>query len=237
MDREVRALFDSLHQQTMAATAQDLALVTSLPELLAVTQAGLQHLSKTVHAIRDQAGVETACAAGCSFCCWNRIDAPAHEVLLIARYLRARGSEEELTAVRTAARARHDADRGMDYAARQTHMRPCVLLLDGVCSVYQVRPGACRRYFSGSVEACHRLWQDPRAEAAVETPLLHDAGRAVGTAVRRAFVEAGYDPWFYDFQAGLAEALEDEHCEQRWFEKREAFSAAARTLLPPQVTP
>ena len=86
---------------------------------------------------------------------------------------------------------------------------------------------------SGSVNACHALWKDPEAEAAAGIPLLSDAGHAVSSAVRRAFSSAGYDHFFYDLSAALAEALEDENCEQRWFEKRTVFSTAARTVMPP----
>lgn len=237
MDDTIRRIFAAIHSQTFDAMQADLARATSLPALLAVTQSALEHTEKTVDAVREQAAVETACAAGCSFCCWMRIDALAHEVLLIARYLRHHWTHQAIERLLVSARERRAAELPMDYTARQRSHRPCVLLQDGMCSIYPVRPMACRRYFSGSLNACHQLWQDADAEAGVEIPLLAGAGRAAGTAVRRAFALAGYDDYFYDLNAALVEALEDPACEERWFQKQPAFSIDARTLQPPAGPP
>ncbi len=237
MEDDFRRLFDGIHAQTLAAMEKDLARISSLPELLAVTQAALQHTTRTLSSITESAGVKTACSSGCSFCCWHRVDAPAHEILLAARYIRAHWTQEEIDALRRAARQRAEEELRMDYAQRQRSIRPCVLLEENICRIYPVRPGACRRYFSGSIDACHRLWEDPQAEAAVGIPLLSDAGHAAGSAMLRAFAAAGYDHYFYDLSAALAEALEDEACEQRWFAKQAAFSADARTLMPPPGPP
>lgn len=232
MDDAITRILRDLSGQTFAALQQDLAQAATLPALLAITQASLQHTEKTVTAIRDGAAVETVCAAGCSFCCWLRIDATAHEVLLIARYLRYHWTKGQVAALLATAQHHRDAEASMNYAARQRIHRPCLLLKDGLCQVYDVRPMACRRYFSGSLNACHQLWQDPEAEAAVQSPLLDQAGRAATTAVNRAFFEAGYDAAHYDLTAALAEALEDPGCEERWARKISAFSASARTRVP-----
>jgi len=229
MDEEITRILQAMSAQAFTAMEQDLARAGTVPELLAITRAALEHTGKCVDEVRLSAAVDTACAAGCSFCCWLRIDATAPEILLIARYLRYHWTSKATATLLAAARQRRDAEAAMDLPALHRYQRPCLLLQDGLCQIYPVRPMACRRYFSGSIDSCHRLWSDPEAEAAVQIPLLTAAGRSAGTAVSRAFAAAGYDTAYYELTAALTEALEDPGCEERWAQKGAAFSAAART--------
>jgi len=227
-----RQLRGAIYHLTRSAVAQALDGAESTGAVLAVAQAALHHIEASVDGIRKSSGAQTVCAAGCSFCCWLNIDALAHEVILIAAYVRAHWTPWEVDELSDAAAARRDRRRHQNHAQRQIDRQPCLLLKDGICSVYPVRPAACRRYFSRDLEACEALWKDPEAEAEVEFPVLHDSGRAAAAAVHHAFLKAGLDASYYDLPSALAEALADPGCADRWRRGGKAFSASAESRTP-----
>lgn len=227
-----RQLLGSIYHRTREAVSRALAGAESTGAVLAVAQAALHHIEASVDGIRKATGAETVCAPGCSFCCWLNIDALAHEVILMAAYVRAHGTPWEVEELRDAAALRRDRRQPQNHAVRQIDRRPCLLLKDGICSVYPVRPAACRRYFSRDLEACEALWKDPGAEAEVEFPVVHESGRAAAAAVHHAFLKAGLDGCYYDLPSALAEALADPGCADRWRRGEKAFSAAAESRTP-----
>ncbi|MEN9283912.1 MAG: hypothetical protein RLZZ179_1405 [Verrucomicrobiota bacterium] len=231
-DDPQRQLLGSIYHRTREAVSNALAGADATGAVLAVAQAALHHIEASVDGVRKATGAETVCAPGCSFCCWLNIDALAHEVILIGAYVRAHWTPWEVEELRDAAAARRDRRQHQNHAQRQIDRQPCLLLKDGICSVYPVRPAACRRYFSRDLEACEALWKDPVAEAEVEFPVVHESGRAAAAAVHHAFLKAGLDASYYDLPSALAEALADPGCADRWRRGEKAFSASAESRTP-----
>lgn len=215
MSDSASALFTAIYQQTYAAIQQD--LTSAQTGLLELARTALELTSQTVEGVLQASGLRTDCTAGCAHCCWLWIDVPAHEALLIAQHLRDTLSAEALKTLLEEARRRCE---GLGTAG---HASPCVLLQDGRCSIYAVRPGACRRYYSQNVSECQRLRIDPAARAQVEYSLIANTGRAVGDAVNSALASAGFDGHFYELTAALVEALEDPQCAERWRRREKVF--------------
>lgn len=85
------------------------------------------------------AGRALACGPGCDTCCRQPIPVTPLEFLLLRAHMRVR--------LDAATRARLEAQHEAQLAAEPEPLRrPCPFLLDGSCSVYAVRPLACRRY-------------------------------------------------------------------------------------------
>jgi Fe-S-cluster containining protein len=227
-----RQLRGAIYHLTRSAVTKALAGAESTGAVLAIAQAALHHIEASVDGIRKSSGAQTVCAAGCSYCCWLNIDALAHEVILIAAYVRSHWTPWEVDDLRAAAEARRAHRLQQNHAQRQIDRQPCLLLKDAICSVYPVRPAACRRYFSRDLEACESLWKDPGAEAEVEFPDVHETGRAAAAAVHHAFLKAGLDGAYYDLPSALAEALADPSCADRWRGGEKAFSAASESRTP-----
>jgi Fe-S-cluster containining protein len=224
-----RPLFQAAYETTFRSVGA--ALRTGDP--LVVAAAALRHVEQSVDGFRQLTGAAIECRAGCSFCCWLRIDVRAHEVLLISRFLQ----REELAHQRAAlgARVREAGARvaGLTQAGRQAVHQPCALLDHaGCCTVYAVRPAACRRYLSVSVDACEAIWKDEPPATEPEHPMIAEPGRYAASGAHNAFIAAGYDGYSYDLMAALAEALDDPGCEARWRLKQPAFSERARSSVP-----
>lgn len=103
--------------------------------------------------------VAVACRKGCNYCCYHPVDVTFPEALVIVRTLQQR-SPEEVEPVKQRCR---------DYIARSNpglmildDVQPCPLLVEGLCSVYEQRPLACRGFFSESVEPCRRGMTEPK---------------------------------------------------------------------------
>ena len=107
-----------------------------------------------------------ACRSGCAHCCHQAVGVTPPEVFAIHEHLRATRAPAELAAVVRRIRAADDRTRGMTSAERLSPDLPCPFLVDERCSIYEVRPLACRGTNSLDAAACERTLRDPAARAA-----------------------------------------------------------------------
>ena len=106
-----------------------------------------------------------ACHSGCAHCCCQDVGVSAPEVFAIHEHLRATRSPAELDDVISRIRAADDRTRGMTSSERLSPDNPCPFLVDERCSIYDVRPLACRGTNSLDADACARALRDPDARA------------------------------------------------------------------------
>jgi hypothetical protein len=83
---------------------------------------------------------------------------------------------------------------------------PCPLLVDGRCSVYEVRPLVCRGYNSTNVDACRQAHEDRGVEVPIFS-VLKDVtdGATVGAA--QQLQAAGFNDSLVDLGSALNIAL------------------------------
>jgi putative zinc- or iron-chelating protein len=106
-----------------------------------------------------------ACRPGCAHCCYQAVGVSAPEVFAIYDHLRASRKPDELDAAVRRIRDADDRTRGMTAAERLSPRLPCPFLEQERCSIYQVRPLACRGANSLDATACERTLRDPDARA------------------------------------------------------------------------
>ncbi len=135
-------------------------------------------------------GAPIACAAGCTFCCHQRVGIFPFEAITLYGHLRTHPSAAEAAAIKQ--RIIDNAHR-IDALTADEHRRAnlaCAFLQDGRCSVYAVRPLACAAYHSMSREHCEHAYAHPDdmgtprnsrpvlLELQVHSTALRDATRA-----------------------------------------------------------
>src|SRR4051794_36628344 len=101
------------------------------------------------------------CCEGCSLCCWLRVDVYAHEVFVIANYIRKHFTEQALAELKESLAEHSGKVLPLTPFEHATQNIACPLLQDGRCTVYEVRPQACRRQHSLSRAACQYTFDHP----------------------------------------------------------------------------
>lgn len=111
---------------------------------------------------------EPDCAKGCSHCCYQgTVQVTAPEVIALSEFIRRKWDPIGLAALRERIRARRESVEALSGPAICSLLDPCVLLENGLCSVYPVRPLLCAGFLSFDVEAC-------RGALASRSPLTID---------------------------------------------------------------
>jgi Fe-S-cluster containining protein len=196
----------------------------------------LQRAYASVDALGDQilarSGTQLACCSGCAFCCYFKVDVRAQQAFLIADYIRRYFTSEEIAAVVKKAKKNVDLIALMSAAEQEATNIECALLKDGRCSVYPVRPLACRKHHAQDVRPCKFAYDHPdqpdhpQAQKTYFPPYA-SALSVVAKAIHAAYTEAGYDSNAYDLNAAIVEALTNPKSEKRWRDGKNAFSSNA----------
>ena len=180
--------------------------------------------------IRER-NVQLACREGCSVCCSLRVDVLAHEVFLIADHIRRAFSADEMAALLLRLAAHAEKVLPLTPCEHATRNITCPLLQNDRCSIYAVRPHACRRHHSQDLSACQYTFDHPED---LETPAAHDRElfRALTEAMHEniaAYAQLGFDPTIYELGTALHEALHEREARQHWQDREEAFIRASVT--------
>lgn len=179
--------------------------------------------TKLGQTIQNFGQLPIACKKGCSHCCYIWVSATAPELLFIAKIIRSRG-HEAIERVRSA----HQKTAAFDFDTRGDHPTPCPLLDRDVCSIYESRPRSCRLAASADAEICARSYHGVTNED-IPTPALHLMGRttyAIASAV--ALRQSNLPYHAYEFNSGLARALEVQDAEKLWLAGTDIFSDVMR---------
>jgi Fe-S-cluster containining protein len=200
-----RPLFNQAWQNQVALSAADtahglLAAGHTPEQAVELGRSAMDGTSKIIDGLlRGAADRRLACRAGCAHCCHQQVGVSVPEVLAIYDHLRRTCARDDLEATVARIRDADDGTRGMTATERLSPDLPCPFLTDDRCSIYQVRPLACRGTNSLDEAACERNLRDPVARARflageVSTPAYLEPIRA-----------------FHAVTAGLQLALDDLH--------------------------
>ena len=159
-------------------------------------------------------GVQLACKAGCSHCCHALVEALEPEIFRIAQAVAA-WPEPEINALQ---------ERLQAYAAMPSEVAPwarrmpCAFLVNDLCSIYEVRPGVCRKGHSLDVAPC--------AAKAPEIPQSLNivlGAEALLQGTSQAYREIGLHAAGHDLGPAVLIALADPTAESRWLNGEAVF--------------
>jgi hypothetical protein len=106
-----------------------------------------------------------ACKAGCDHCCHQMVGVTVPEALTILDYLQKTRSPAELESITRQIAIAHEQRKSLSSNERFSPDHPCVLLVGGHCSIYEVRPLSCRGMNSLDAGECSRRLRDPSARS------------------------------------------------------------------------
>jgi Fe-S-cluster containining protein len=149
-----------------------------------------------------------ACREGCSYCCCKPgVLVSIPEVLRLAGHVRAAFDPARLADLKERA-ARYVAQlHGRHFNDLVSESVPCPLLVDGHCSVYEVRPLVCRGFNSTSVDACRHA-HDNRDALIPTFAIFKDVTDGATVGVAHYLKSAGLNDSVVDLGTSLHMVLE-----------------------------
>jgi hypothetical protein len=153
---------DEVTTSTVATALAVLGATPSLARVLELAQTAADSASRLVNGLlaRAPAG-SVACKAGCDHCCHVVVGVIAPEAFLIFDHIERVLSSSALSGLRARIAEFYERTRGLSSAERFSPAYPCVFLEAGCCSIYEVRPLACRGMNSLSARECATRLLDP----------------------------------------------------------------------------
>ncbi len=215
---------ERLYEKTVQSVLSRLQKTRNPADLLPVLATAQKHFDRAHESTPAAAKAIVACQAGCDACCHGLVGVTAHEVLIAAQFIQTHFSPVELEAVITRTAAQRDAFADRSLQERTALKRPCALLREGRCSIYDARPEACRSHHSTNAAACRTNLELGREEINVYVEGVRGRMFAIMLAIDHAAEECGFDERTYDFGSALFEALTDSLCVARWLQRQPAFS-------------
>ncbi|MDP1930366.1 MAG: YkgJ family cysteine cluster protein [Gammaproteobacteria bacterium] len=169
------------------------------------------------------------CQRGCDYCCYYKVSASANEIFLISTWMQTRLPAERVESILVAARENAARIAHMTTAQHLSSNIQCPLLVDGACSIYDVRPAMCRKHHSLNVALCKQSYEHPE-DISIPNPEEPQVGMRALAAIagaREGIERAGLDAGLYDLSTALLETFTDNKPEKRWRKGKKAFSKAA----------
>ena len=176
----------------------------------------------------DESALKPACKAGCAFCCYYKVEARAHEMLLIKEYMRKHFSTETIAAVLQRAEENSRVIRTITPEQHLTTNLRCALLENNQCTIYPVRPFRCRNFHSTDAQACEHSFNNP-ADMEMATGMVEDAAilaDAHTQGFEAATEKSGRDNRVYDFNTALVEVFGDDQTLKRYQRGKKTFQHA-----------
>lgn len=171
----------------------------------------------------DRSTVLIDCKPGCDICCHYHVYVTPLEVFAILEEIE-KFSLVEKNKIVFGLKEYVEKTKNLGVKKHIETNIACVFLRDKKCSIYSIRPLACRRHHSADVSVCQRTFVDVTSEE----PCPQDPNRVtVSTAIenlhRIKHIESNLDSNYYEFHSAMLEAMTNKSCLKRWKSGKSAF--------------
>lgn len=168
--------------------------------------------------------VTTACKPGCDYCCHYRVRATAPEVLLIAQHIQT-WPEAKRTALLSRLEKHYSTVIGLSVEQHFSTNIPCPLLENHQCSVYALRPVACRGHHElTSVQSCKATFDHPSfAETGHFSVAIKGFAESAVFGLHHGMKDQAMDGDLYELGTALREALTNPASPKRMRKGSNAF--------------
>ncbi len=197
---------------------------------------GTLELARSINKLTDRSIAEVhqacedgdlvACQSGCTYCCMFPVAASAPEVLAIANFVRERFNDGQQAALDARIDANIKATNGMTMSRRDRVRLGCPFLDAGKCTVYEVRPVACRGCSSYSVEDCKDDYEEPGTGVEIQTNNLREfVYGAIREGLAVACKSASVEHRPLELVRGYKIASKDSTLAETWRSRPEVFES------------
>lgn len=184
-----------------------------------------KRLDSVIHVAHAASSERIACTAGCSYCCYYKVEARAPEVLAIQQFIETQFTPAQKARVLRQAALNVAEVKNLSHGQHLTVNQACPLLEDGRCSGYSVRPSKCRNFHAKDVEGCKQSFDEPTnlsiPNSFIEAVAL--AANGTLTGFEQAQEGSGLDPRVYDLNSALLDAFANPKASKRMRSGKRTF--------------
>jgi hypothetical protein len=227
-DSPVARLHRAISETSQAATSAILASARSVEAVHEVVERAAQ-LGDAYMARSPTDPSLLACKKGCSTCCSRPVGTTAPSVFRLVAWLREHRTPDELAQVHRRIAALDDVTHGKTWTPRERPPNPCALLVDGACSVYEVRPFVCRAWNAVDVNDCKRAMGQDAVDMRFDL-YQRATFAAVEDGIKLALADARLDGGDLELTASLRVALERPDACEAWLAGEPVFAGCEAKL-------
>lgn len=180
---------------------------------------------QVVTAVLTHSDKNIACQAGCSYCCYFKIEVKPLEIIAIADHLKKTFPPEKIDAVVKKAKDNIAEFDQLDYSQQVSTNQPCPFLLEDQCSIYNLRPTKCRNAHAMDASLCQACFDNP-ADTSIPSSYhkqLHLAVNGLTRGFESALEEQNYDTDAYDINAIFIAAFENPKFKKRFIKGKKTL--------------
>lgn len=174
-------------------------------------------------------GFNSACKAGCGYCCHTLVSVAPPEAFYVARHVEMAFSPEERDAFKARVIEYAERTQGMDGGARYEGREACPFLRpdDWYCGLHKARPLVCRAMHSGSLPACMTAYRnrDSRFPAPTMAVFFKNT-QAYISAYVSAFRARGVACYPLELSTALSIIWAEKDVFARWLAGEDVFKSA-----------
>lgn len=167
-----------------------------------------------------------ACKRGCSLCCDLYVSASPPDIFAIADFIRERTSKSRLTETIDQIESANSPAQGLSVNERIDTKVMCAFLKDNLCTIYPVRPPACRAYCSLSLSKCEAGTGDESVvipQPVYATPTRFNYDHALWSVLEHR----GLDATLYELVHAVLVALKNPDMESSWLDGERVFAGVS----------
>lgn len=226
----IQPFFDDLKRHLKKTTADNLKANKTPKQVHAVADTVMDAFTSATTGLEKLSPPEKplACKKGCAHCCHLAVMTDGATVLRIAEFVRKSVSPAERTLLDMRLIVYEDKVEKMTQSQRSMARISCPLLVNGACSVHEVRPLICRAFNSYDAEICDRKIRGGGSTSEIpswDMPWL--LGLALDSGLKEALVESGYADGDLELGLALKAALDHPQADERWLAGDRIFAKAA----------
>ncbi len=159
-------------------------LFSSLSEMYSA----IDKLINSLTQLAKQHNQPVHCKKGCEYCCYQPVFVLDYEMQFLNSFIKENFTEKSQKEIRERANKNRLKLAVLDKTQILNSKQPCPLLENGVCSVYEARPMACRIYLSTDVDTCIVFYDNPEDKESF--PALLDFPMRAGRMMNEGFKAA-----------------------------------------------
>lgn len=180
---------------------------------------------QVVSAVLSHSEQDIACKAGCSYCCYFKVEIKPLEIIQIVEHVKKSFQPEKIDAVVKQAKDNIDEFKHLDYSQQVATNQICPFLINEKCSIYTVRPTKCRNAHATDASLCQACFEHP-ADTSIPSShhkSLHLAVSGLSRGFESALEEKKYDTDAYDINEAFVAAYENPKFKKRFLKGKKTL--------------